>query len=105
MLVNKPSAGRMTHVIIMFTPDIVRELMAEHTTDITVRPEAVVLVRSQTQFDGLSGVYIETKQFRVLVRCELGEEPDRELMDQHDMVYCRIRREPTQEIQSRGGVR
>jgi len=48
MLVNKPSAGRMTYVIIMFTPDIVRELMAEYTTDLIIRPESVVLVRSQT---------------------------------------------------------
>jgi hypothetical protein len=81
----------MTYVIIVFTPDIVRELMTEYTTDVIIRPEAVVLVRSQTQFDSLSGIYIETEQFRMLVRCELSEEPDRELMGQHNMVYCRIR--------------
>jgi hypothetical protein len=77
----------------MIAPDTVHELVTEYATDLVIRPEAVVLVRYQAQFDSLSGMYIKAKQFTMLVRCKLSEEANRELMGQHDMVDCRVGRE------------
>jgi hypothetical protein len=75
----------------MVTPDVVREFMTKDTANVTIDPEAVVSVRPQTQLDGLSGIHIQAKQVRVFVWCKLSEEPNGELVRQHNMFYCWIR--------------
>jgi hypothetical protein len=82
----------------MITPDIVREFMTKDAADITIHPEAVVLVCPQTQLDDLSGIQIQAEQVRVFVRRKFSKQPDGKSVRQHDMFDCWIRRESLQEF-------
>ena len=81
----------------MIAPDVVRELVAEHHADVAVRAEARVVIRAQAQLDRLPRVLVQAEQLRVLVRRELGEHPDGELVLAHDVADGGIVRELREE--------
>ena len=89
----------------MVAPDVVRELVAEHPPDLLVRAEAVVPVRPQPELDRLPRVHVQPEQVRLLVRRELGQDPDGELVLAHDMADGRVVRELAEQVACGGGVR
>ena len=78
----------------MATVHVVRQLMAEHTSELRVIPKAVVCVRAHTEQDRFAGVDIEAKQTWMLMWSELREKPDGEFVCAHDVnnrgVVCEL---------------
>ena len=56
----------------MITPQIMRQLVAQHPPHLLVRSKPIIRVRPQPQLDRLSRVHVQSKQLGVLVRRELG---------------------------------
>ena len=90
-----------THIVVMVPPHVVRELVAEHPPDLLVRAEAVVPVRPQPELDRLPRVHVQPEQVRLLVRRELGQDPDGELVLAHDMSDGSVIRESCEQVLGR----
>jgi len=69
----------------MITPHIMRQLMTQHLPHLLVRSKPIIRVRPQPQLDRLSRVHVQSEQLGVLVRCELGQETDGEMVLVHDV--------------------
>ena len=87
----------LTYVLVMIAPHVVRELVTEHPPDLLVRAEAVVPVRPQPELDCLPRVHVQPEEMRLLVRRELGEHPDRELVLAHHVPDGGVVRELREE--------
>ena len=88
----------------MIAPDVVRELVAEHPAHLAIQPEAVVPVRAQAELDRLPRVHVQPEEVRLLVRRELGEHPDGELVLAHDVADGGVVRELREEAACGLGV-
>jgi hypothetical protein len=74
-----------THVVIVVTPDVVRQLMAQHSPNLPVTPEPVVPVGTDAELDGLPLVDVQTQQPWVLMRSKFCQQSNRELVRIHHM--------------------
>ena len=62
-----------------------RQLMAQHPSNVRIKPVPIVPIRPYPQLDLLAPVHIQTEEIWVLVRRELGEQADGEVMALHDV--------------------
>ena len=88
---------KWAHVVVVVAPDVVCELVAEHTAHVGVQPEAVVAVRAEAELDRLACVHVQAEEVRLLVRRELGEEAVGESVLSHDVPDGGVGREPREE--------
>ena len=76
---------------------IMRQLMAQHPSNIRIQPQPIVPIRTYPQLDLLAPVHVQAEEIRVLVRRELGEHPYGELVLAHYVadggVVCEFREE------------
>lgn len=50
-----------THIVVVVTPDVVCQLMAQHLPNFLVAPESVILIGADTELDRLSSVDVQTQ--------------------------------------------
>ena len=81
----------------MVAPHIMRELVTQHAAHVRIQPKPVVAVRAEAQADRLPRVLVEPEQVRLLVRRELGEQPDGEAVRAHDVPHGGVVCEPCEE--------
>jgi len=74
-----------THVIIVITPDVVRQFMAQHSANFTVTPEPIVSVGADTELDRLPLGDVQTQQPWVLMRSKFRQQANREPVRIHHM--------------------
>lgn len=79
-----------THVIVMVAPDVMRQFMAQHSTNLPVTPKSVVAIGTDTKFDGLSPVGVQPQELWVFMRSKFRQQSDRELVRIHHMEDCLI---------------
>lgn len=77
-----------THVVVMVTPDVVRQLMAQHSTNIPITPEPIVVVGADTEFDGFPPVDVQSQQPWVLMRSQFRQQSNGEPVRIHHMDDC-----------------
>ena len=92
------------HVIIVFTPNIVRQFMTQHLPNLLISSESIVPVGTNTELDGLPPVNVQTQQPRVFMGSKLRQQPDRELVRIHHMEDRVIVRQFREQGTSRIGV-
>jgi len=61
------------HIVIVLTPHVMCEFMAQHSPDIIVGPKPVVEICSNPQLDLLAGIHIQTQQLRMFMGCQFRQ--------------------------------
>jgi len=61
------------HVVIVVAPNVMCQFVTQDIPNILVAPEPVILVGTDTEFDRLPPVYIQTQQPWVLVRSKFRQ--------------------------------
>jgi hypothetical protein len=74
-----------THVVIVVTPNVMGQFMAQHSPDVPVIPEPVVHVGTDPELDDFALVDVQAQQPRVLVRSEFRQQSNREPVQIHHM--------------------
>ena len=69
-----------THVVIVVTPNVMCQFMAQHLPNLLVAPESVVPISTDAELDRLSLVNVQTQQVWVLVWGEFRQQSDREFV-------------------------
>ena len=89
----------------MISPYIMRQLVTQYTPHFLIRPETFIVVCPQPKLDSLTCIYVEAKQVRLLMRSQLGQRPNRELVFLHDMTYCWVLCKTRQQLARRLRIR